>query len=295
MIRRDDQENWLIIDQKDHARVAVELAGVWGKEPFVAEPSETASIIRSSEPVDDFKLRVALRFAIEHHDDGWAEWDRALRIDPNTGVPRDFREMRMHDATAIWTQSISICTVWPVAGYAVSRHFCYLASQVQKGGRHDSADLQSVAQFLHDQATLQQNLRDEAQRIGRGEEFVQGGETGFRAVQFFDRLSLWLCCAEEHELETFTDPQGRPYSLIPRMESQVVEARHPPAFLPRNPARDQRNWQVAIEPFPLTVASLELATDARQIPARLYADDADLQAALNEAATIRLVWTIGPA
>ena len=56
------------------------------------------------------------------------------------------------------------------------------------------------------------------------------------------------------------------------------------------PARAMR---IGIEPYPLSVESLDLRVDARRIAARRYADDADLNAALEDATIVELVWAIG--
>ena len=36
MIRRQDKNNWLLIDQVSHARIAADLARAWGNENDVA-------------------------------------------------------------------------------------------------------------------------------------------------------------------------------------------------------------------------------------------------------------------
>ena len=47
----------------------------------------------------------AILRGVAHHDDGWAEWDAAPRVNPANGMPRSFLEMRMRDSTAIWTRA----------------------------------------------------------------------------------------------------------------------------------------------------------------------------------------------
>ena len=138
MIRRDDRGDWLVIAQVEHARLAGELARVWGNER-VASLAAFPTLV----------------WGIEHHDDGWREWDDAPRINPATGFPRSFLEMRMRDSTAIWTRSIAVCSSDPLAGIAVSRHFCYLAEQVLSSGRADADDRESIDRFLQEQAAGQ--------------------------------------------------------------------------------------------------------------------------------------------
>lgn len=92
MIRRDDGENWLLIEQTEHARLAAEIAAAWGNG------------VVSPLPVRDLLIP-----AIRHHDDGWQDWAVAPGIDPGTGKPRNFTEMPMAVSTALWNKSIGIC------------------------------------------------------------------------------------------------------------------------------------------------------------------------------------------
>src|SRR5579862_8870095 len=142
MIRRDDGEHWLLIDQQEHAHLAAEVAAVW-----CADASTTNGVPQW--------VRDQIWLAVARHDDGWAVWDQAPRVDPATGVPRDFMEMRMADSTEIWSRSIEGCATHPLSAYAVSRHFCYLAEQVRDGRRSDLDDLQAVDRFLQEQVAVQ--------------------------------------------------------------------------------------------------------------------------------------------
>jgi hypothetical protein len=206
--------------------------------------------------------------AVEHHDDGWRDWDAAPRINPATGIPRSFMEMRMRDSTEIWTRSINICSRDPIAGIAISRHFTYLAEQVQNGGRADADDLEAVARFLRDQDNESGDL---ALRLRRPEDqiVVQTCDLGFRAVRFFDALSLWLCCAKRVEPEQLTAPDGEPVRLIP-----------------------EKPWKIAIDPYPLSVEALRIQTFARRVAARGYENDADFLSTFNAAPFELLTWTL---
>jgi hypothetical protein len=184
--------------------------------------------------------------------------------------------MRMRDSTAIWTRSIAVCSADPLAGVAVSRHFCHLAEQARNGDRADADDREWIDRFLNEQPVVQAGLADAARASRAGaetnEDLEQTCNLAFRTVQFFDRVSLWLCCAQRNQPEQFMAPRG-----------EAVR------FIPRHPAR------IVVESYPLRVDSLLLETPARRIAARRYANDADLQTALRIAPTERLTWTIGPA
>jgi hypothetical protein len=227
------------------------LASVWGNERFA--------------PLSIFPTIV---WAVDHHDDGWREWDVAPRINPETGIPRSFMEMRMRDSTAIWTRSINFCSREPMAGIAVSRHFTHLAEQVRNGGRTDADDLEAIARFLRDQDNESGDLGPKLRRP-EDETVVRNCDLGFRTVRFFDAISLWLCCAERREPEQMTAPNGESITLIPK------EA-----------------WHIAIDPYPLSVTAPRLQTFARRVAARRYENDDDFQAAFNATPFELLTWKI---
>jgi hypothetical protein len=242
----------------EHARLASELARVWGNDCFPA-----------------FAAFPSLLWAVEHHDDGWKEWDDAPRLHPDTGIPRSFMEMRMRDSTAIWTKSIAYCSSDPLAAIAVSRHFCHLAMQVQRSEREDADDVDAIHRFLQEQATaeagLMQNSGSNNAALQMNGELAQICDLGFRTVRFFDAVSLWLCCAERHESQHLVAPMGRAVQLIPQSPSYI-----------------------SIEPYPLSVDSLRLETPGRRLTARPFPNDKELQTALRAAPLETQAWTIGP-
>ncbi len=179
--------------------------------------------------------------------------------------------MRMRDATAIWTKSIAISSQEPLGGIAVSRHFSYLADQVRSSGRGDADDLQAIERFLWEQSDVETRLAGEAKsRFAVEPSGIEAAfDLGFRAVRFFDAISLWLCCAERDKPERMTAPTGEAITLIPKSASHI-----------------------AIDPYPLGVDSLRLETPARRVAARKYESDAEFQEAFNAAPLERLTWTI---
>lgn len=91
MIRRESEKSWVLISQVDHAVISAEVAAAWGNDAVHALP-----------------LRNELLRAIRLHDDGWPSWEAWPSVDPKTGVPRDFTEMPMAEAAAIWSRSIDV-------------------------------------------------------------------------------------------------------------------------------------------------------------------------------------------
>lgn len=270
MIRRDDDGHWLLISQVDHARIAAEIAAVWGNE-------RVATLLLPDQLVP----------AIRHHDDGWQEWSKSPRIDRETGEPRNFTEMPMREATGLWSKSIAVCSgradtlrqaddaagrLSDLGGLWVSRHFCWLAERALESRQDDVEECRALERFLDAQSQLQAELRRQAVRDFEECDVGSLIEIGFRYLQFFDGLSLWLCCAERSEPLDFELPDGQTVRLDPQSSSRIT-----------------------VTPYPLSVERLELAVQARRIPIRRFLDDNDLHAALRDAPQIRLEWRLDPA
>ncbi len=204
----------------------------------------------------------------------------------------------MSDATAIWTKSVRAAeSPFPLAAYAVSRHFCYLAELVRDGGRHDADCVAAVTRFLAEQSQEQARLEQMAKTRGSEEAFDHDRELAYRTVQFFDRVSLWLCCADERGPQPMASPLGEvvTFSARPAISAESTST----VYRLETSRPDFRKWQAAIEPYPLSQNSLgdhthEFSVDARRIPARPYVDDQDLAAIWKDAPSVRLVWTFSP-
>ena len=273
MIRRDDGDDWLLMSQVDHAHLASEIAAVWGND------------VVASLPVPDLLVP-----AIRDHDEGWRDWEQTPAIDPETCKPRDFTEMPMRIATAIWSKSIEACgrempshavrpnmyeltplrpATSPLGGIWVSRHFWWLAAKARESRQENAEDTAAIEGFLDAQLKLQAEWREEARDQFDEHDLNHLIEIGFRYVQFFDLFSLWLCCAQHTQIYEMEVPGNGPIHLTPLSSHEI-----------------------AADPFPLSVDRLELTVPARRIPIRRNADDAELHAALQNAPTERLSWTI---
>jgi hypothetical protein len=264
MIRREDGADWLLIPQIEHAHVAAEIAAAWGR---ALSPDVVA--------------------AVRHHDDGWREWDASPRIDPETGIPRSFLEMPMSVATEIWSRSIELCgqerkpqsevdqTSSPLGGLAVSGHFCWLAEQACES-RDDPEELAAIERFLEAQARQQTAWREALQRQENAStaDVDLQVELGFRTVQFFDRLSLWLCCAVQSKPYEAEFPGGGIFKFAPLAPETV---------------------SVEPDPFLQGAGPATVTVVAKRIAARSYADDDDLLNALHDSPAERLTWTLLPA
>lgn len=243
MLRREEGGQYVLLTQVDHARLAGEIAAAWGNRAVEA----------LSHP--DVMLP-----AITHHDDGWSQWEQHAEVDPETGKPRDFREMPMAVATEIWTRSIDVCgNIAPLSGMFVSRHFCYLGEWAAEKRQDEPEEVSDIKLFLQEQTARQLTWRESSELDSNS--FDEICETGYRYVQMFDAISLWLCL---NETDTFECETPSAVKVVWQREADDV---------------------IRADPFPFDDGSSEhrLSIAARSIPARRYVTDADLQTALESA------------
>ncbi|MGE3316301.1 MAG: DUF3891 family protein [Planctomycetaceae bacterium] len=254
MIRRDDGDDWLLISQVDHAHLAGVIASAWGN-------AEVPALPRSEWLVP----------AVRGHDDGWREWEDSPHIDPATGTPREFLEMPMVEATAIWNRSIAKCGKHPFGKLWVSRHFQHLTRLALESREDNNEDVAALEHFLEVQQAVEQDERAAGAALSFvGDKYDQLAERGFRYVQMFDRMSLWLCCAERSKPQDFAVPHFGIVQLTPQSNcSTIVGA-----------------------PGPLSVDSLLLSTPARRIPARRYMSDDEYRRTLASAPVEQLQWEL---
>jgi Protein of unknown function (DUF3891) len=158
MLLRRDADAVIAIGQPAHAWLSGQLARAWSPRP---EPWEEVCL------------------AAEQHDAGMAEWDRAPKLNPETGLPRSFMELELDDHLEIWWRAAPL--VLQQSRYAallVSMHGTALYE------RRRSVDDERVRAFLDGQRELQTRLHE-----GFDEEQVRRNQ---RLIWTWDSLSLGL-------------------------------------------------------------------------------------------------------
>jgi Protein of unknown function (DUF3891) len=213
VIVRDRGDDWQVVLQTDHADLSGAFARAWA---------------------DRARRHDSLTIAAARHDDGWAVWERAPRVDAETGKPVNFLDVDVTSHLAFYRAGIAAITEQdPYAGLLVSMHGAGIYQQ--RYGRDPSLGLSRAAEV--------QELVDAfvaEQEAGYEERLAQLGISDedrwrdYELLQLFDRLSLHFCMrdAEAGEAAEF---QG--YSLEPRGP-----------------------WRIRLEPFPFgeTPARFEL-------------------------------------
>jgi hypothetical protein len=185
MIVRDRGDDWHVVLQTDHAELSGAFARDW------AEP------VRRQE---------SLALAARRHDDGWAVWERAPGVEPETGRPLNFLDVGVPAHLAFYRACIAaVAEQDPYSGLLVSMHGAGIYRQ--RYGRDPG--------LVVSQAEAQRQLVDafveeqEARYPERIAETGTGDEERWRdyeLLQLYDRLSLYFCMrdvdrGEEAELQ----------------------------------------------------------------------------------------------
>jgi hypothetical protein len=259
MIYRENDEEFLIIRQHDHALLAAELLRAVGNRMF-------------SSPVP----LAPVQLAVAQHDCAWPMYDDQPTI--RDGKPRHVFEMPMETAMSIWQESVDrVAAQDPYAGLLVSLHVMALAANAAQHHQNPSRQEAFVSnRFFHRQIETQENLRrklgmriDLPLRRGLAEPGRSPEEDLLRAnfflLQWMDQISLVLC------FDRLVIGGAQP--VYPRPGGEPREAHIEPV----------NDAAFRVEPWPFDRDRIDLQIPVRRIPAREYADDADLRAALASA------------
>lgn len=181
--RRQKQEatEWWLVAQPDHAALSGDLAAQIAFPDF---PRLDPEVVQ----------------AIALHDEGWAAFDgcsgqSSPRVN-DRGRPLSFLEMTPPDFLRAWTGSIERAErVGAIGGVIVSEHFCRIAKARLESRADTSEAIRPIREFLDCEAERQKRLCPELRRSAE--------EIGalVDVLQFFDLLSLYLCCGSQSAIE----------------------------------------------------------------------------------------------
>jgi hypothetical protein len=244
LIRRDAKladgtAAWLLISQIEHARISAQLA------------AHCTGRFGAGNVAEDIRREVLA--SIEHHDDGWAEWEIAPRIDAD-GRPASFMELEPAESVAIWTRSIAAAEEYgPLAAWMVAGHFARLMGKSEHAAldRHAKAWQEGV-KVLRGAALSQWQA---ANPTFRTEELA---EEALQWLWSFDELSLWFCC-------TCPSVGERPKSLGLR---DKLAGQGAPIEMQ---LQASGNGLAGAAPWRFNAASIDIEAAARIVPVERYA------------------------
>ncbi len=217
MIVRDRGDGWQVVMQTDHADLSAGFARAW--RPAVSE---------------------SLVVATERHDDGWAVWEQAPRVDAD-GTPVNFLDVDVRSHLAFYRAGIAAITEQdPHAGLLVSMHGAGIYRQ--RYGLDQALGLARAAE-----------AQDEVEAFVAEQEAKFGGEPGehldeYTLLQLFDRLSLYFCMRDAEN--------GEPEPV--ELQGYTLEAAGP--------------WRVRIDPYPFADRPAAFSLKRRVLPKSARAD-----------------------
>jgi hypothetical protein len=263
MIRRDvrlpdGSAGWMLIAQVEHAHISAQLAercsGRFGSQ-------SCASIDGKTNPLA--AVRAEVLAAIRCHDDGWAEWERAPRLDPKLGRPLSFMELDHAESIAIWSRSIATAEAYgPLAAWMVAGHFLRLLNK-SDSAHHE----QSAVQWRDDMERRRDAWLHAWQAVDPALRSRALADEALQWLWTFDEVSLWFCCiCPNREGDSRTDVhstiagQGTPVEL--RLESTA----------------DKELGTAIAHPFRFDQNAVNIEAAGLVLPAAKYADPDELLA-----------------
>ncbi|NIP37660.1 MAG: DUF3891 family protein [Candidatus Dadabacteria bacterium] len=168
MIRRETENGWILITQRDHSLLSGKIMKGWGNSKFA-----------TPEPYDE------VMFAVAEHDCGWELWEENPRINPVNKYPKNFLEMNYSDQVSIWKRSfLKHSKKHPYASSLIALHFDKFNSSILRKNKNALLLKSQIKEFVLENLGLkhtgQQSL---SEQIINNLKFVQIG----------DIISLALC------------------------------------------------------------------------------------------------------
>jgi hypothetical protein len=164
MIVRDAGDAWQVVLQTDHADLSGAFARAWAEQG----PRHESLVI-----------------AAERHDDGWAVWEQAPRVDGD-GKPVNFLDVDVRSHLAFYRAGIAaIAEQDPDAGLLVAMHGAGIYRQ--RYGLDPSLALSRAPEV---QELVDAFVAEQEATFGGGPGDREGD---YALLQLYDRLSLYFC------------------------------------------------------------------------------------------------------
>lgn len=260
MLVRDAGDAWQIVMQTDHADLSGQLMAAWGGDGF-APPAPRDAMVR----------------AAARHDDGWAVWERAPRLDPEQGGPQPFHRVPPDVHLAFYRAAVEVIAAEdPYAGLMTSMHLSGLYRDRYGVVPVRSRTLPEGARAFADAVIADEEARQARLIAQLG---VDDGErwTNYALLQVADLLSLYLGLAD---VEAGRGAEPGRVDGVPAADGARVTL----TVEPIGP------WRVRLTPYPFAADPLRLTLVRRLLPKRDWADDEALRADLRAVApeTVRI-------
>jgi hypothetical protein len=259
----------LAISQPSHAWLAGQIIRAWGNDAFGA-------VI----PYEDVCL------GAEQHDIGWLVWEQAPTLNPVTGRPHSFRDLGVAAHTAIWRQGTEMAlALGRYPALLVSLHGSGLYVNFDMAS--DTEDAATVRDFLAGQQEIQRRLIDglRADRLLSPFAAPEMIERNRGLVRAADRMSIALCTALQDSAIHADDPRDAIVRQVPTAHGETVLRLH---------AIDDEATTIVIAPWPFAKPRITVTCEGIPLPPGGFADQAEMRAALRDAARVILSFDLRP-
>ncbi|HLG71750.1 MAG TPA: DUF3891 family protein [Chloroflexota bacterium] len=263
----------LAISQESHADVAAQFAAHWGNGRIA--------------PLNPYN---SMLFGVVYHDSGHREMEAALAINPETGLPYNFRgappEVRNREADGL--NSLWIRQRDPYAALVVSMHHTglrkrrYDTLRMRRDGKVDPAPGDGETLGADNALTdLKDWQREAAETLGADDPATKRLLWhNYKMLQVFDLLSLHFCC------DGYAGDELRPAVLegvpVAADSDDTVDIHIQPLGGSR----------VRFDPYPFDTSPLEVGVIARKMAAQHAAAPEQAQAAYYKGGRCPIVWQI---
>jgi len=235
IVQSAPQDSHLVIPMKDHLCFVQQVAAAFGNDTFQSLGSNDL-----------------IRFAIDHHDEGWIDVDHSLPMDPDTGLPCNLLKTPLADMVRSGPASAEFNEAHhPLCGLLISMHVYGLYN-----GRYGLSD-KIVVDALPPQArpVVDAMLDGELKRQARLKTELESDPTmqaqiedatlfhHYKLLQFFDTLALYFCMAHPEHRGQST------FANVPRAVGDDITITITP----------QANGTYQLDPFPFPGDALEVS------------------------------------
>lgn len=250
MIVKERDGGLLCVRQTDHALLSGAFAAAWGNERF---------------PVPE--RRDSVLVAASRHDDGWAQWELAPRVQPE-GDPVDFIRIPVDEHVQLYRRGIDLVQAEDAyAGLIASMHGERLYTRPFHPGMDPriehlaGRDLDLAHAYVEGEQRRQHELRAETRADDADV------EEAWRLLQVWDRLSLVVCMglldtADEQTMPLVRTGEGSDVRIVCRATD--------PATL-------------TLDPYPFRDAPVAFELASLHIRGRSWPDDAAFRLAYRTA------------
>lgn len=259
MIVQEHGPGYFLFRQTDHALLSGAFAEAWGSDVIPAPPRRDATLV-----------------AAARHDDGWAQWELAPKLDKD-GQPVDFIHIPVREHVELYRRGIDlVASEDGFAGLVASLHGERLYTRPFYPGMDPRIehlkdnDLELATAYVQAERSRQERLRE----VIGGDGVDVDAEECWRLLQVWDRLSLLVCMKD---LTTEPDQKMPPITTADG-EVQIL-------------ARGTREGDLVCDPYPFRDDPAEFAIEAFRTDRRSWDSEAAFRLAYRKAERVTLTFS----